>query len=159
VTKAGPKQAVDASPLPFRTTATGARRFAKFCQRFITVPEGEGALGRLVLRQWQVELVASVWDAAPLPRLAGWMLPRGQGKTTLVAALGLWVLLGAPGARVVVAAVDERQASLAFAAAARWSSWSPSWNAACRSTPTSSGSRPAGRRSGRCRRSPGAWRA
>ncbi len=120
MTKAGPKQAVDASPLPFRTTATGARRFAKFCERFVTVPEGEGALGRLVLRPWQVGLVASVWDAAPLPRLAGWMLPRGQGKTTLVAALGLWVLLlGAPGARVVVAAVDERQASLAFAAAAR----------------------------------------
>jgi phage terminase large subunit-like protein len=120
VTKAGPKQAVDPSPLPFRTTATGARRFATFCQRYISVPEGEGALGRLLLQPWQVELVASVWDRDPRPRLAGWMLPRGSGKSTLVAALALWeLLLGPQGARVVVVATDERQAGIVFAAAAR----------------------------------------
>jgi phage terminase large subunit-like protein len=120
VTKAGPKQAVDASPLPFRTTATGARRFARFCQRFVTVPEGEGALGRLRLRQWQVELVASVLDATPRPRLAAWMLPRGSGKSSLAGALALYdLLLGEVGARVVVVATDERQAGIVFAAAAR----------------------------------------
>jgi hypothetical protein len=42
----------------------------------------------------------SVWlavcltlDADPTPRIAGWCLPRGQGKSTLVAALGLYELM------------------------------------------------------------------
>lgn len=72
------------------------------------------------LRPWQVELVGSVLDPDPRPRTAGWMLPRGQGKTTLVAALGLYdLMLGDEGASVVVAATDERQAGLCFRTAAR----------------------------------------
>ena len=63
--------------------------FAVFCQRFIRVPKGTGALSPLQLRPWQVELVGSVLDADPKPRTAGWMMPRRQGKSTLVAALGL----------------------------------------------------------------------
>jgi phage terminase large subunit-like protein len=48
------------------------------------------------------------------------MMPRGQGKSTLVAALGLYDLLeGDEGASVVVAATDERQAGIVFATAAR----------------------------------------
>lgn len=65
------------------------------------------------LRDWQLELVSSVLDASPRPRTAGWMMPRGQGKSTLVAALGLYdLMLGEEGASVVVAAVDERQAKI-----------------------------------------------
>jgi hypothetical protein len=41
------------------------------------------------------------------------MMPRGQGKTTVVAALGLYdLMLGDEGAVVVVTATDERQAGL-----------------------------------------------
>ena len=48
------------------------------------------------------------------------MLPRGQGKTTLTAALGLFdLMLGDEGASIVVAATDERQAGLCFRSAAR----------------------------------------
>jgi hypothetical protein len=48
------------------------------------------------------------------------MLPRGQGKTSLTALLALYELtLGAEGAQVVVAACDERQAGICFAAARR----------------------------------------
>lgn len=84
------------------------------------MPKGAGARGRLRLRPWQVQLVGSVYDAVPRPRLAGWMLPRGQGKSTLVAALGLYdLLLGDEGAAVVVAAMDERQAGIVFRIAAR----------------------------------------
>lgn len=120
--RAGPKADVDPSPLPFRGPrgATGSARFAAFCARFVTVPKGQGARGRLRLRPWQVALAASVLDPDPRPRIAGWMLPRGNGKTSLVAALGLYdLLLGPEGASVVVVACDERQAGLCFKAAAR----------------------------------------
>ena len=47
-------------------------------------------------------------------------MPRGQGKSTLVAALGLYdLMLGEEGASVVVAATDERQAGIVFKTAAR----------------------------------------
>jgi phage terminase large subunit-like protein len=50
----------------------------------------------------------------------GGVLPRGQGKSTLVAALGLYELLeGGEGATVVVVAVDERQAGIVFGIARR----------------------------------------
>ncbi|MFC5999349.1 terminase large subunit domain-containing protein [Quadrisphaera sp. GCM10027208] len=118
--KAGPKAAVDPSPLPFRSRKTGAARVAAFCERFVVTPKGTGARSPMRLRPWQVELVASVWDADPRPRLAGWMLPRGQGKSTLVAALGLYdLMLGVEGSSVVVAATDERQAGIVFGAARR----------------------------------------
>jgi phage terminase large subunit-like protein len=48
------------------------------------------------------------------------MLPRGAGKTSLVAAMALYdLLLGDEGASIVVAATDERQAGLCFGVAAR----------------------------------------
>ena len=118
--RAGPKADVDPSPLPLRTRKTGAARFGAFCERYVVTPKGTGAQRRLRLRPWQLDLVGSVLDSDPRPRIAGWMLPRGQGKTTLVAALGLYdLMLGDEGASIVVAAPDERQAGLCFKAAAR----------------------------------------
>jgi phage terminase large subunit-like protein len=124
--RAGPKAAVDDSRLPFRSPKAGAERFAAFCRSYIVVPKGHGARRRLRLRSWQVELVASVLDPAPRPRLAGWMLPRGQGKTSLVAAMALYdLLLGDEGASVVIIATDERQASLGFRTASRMTELHP----------------------------------
>lgn len=118
--KAGRKAAVDPSPLPFTSRLKGAKRFRKFCSEYIRTPKGTGALKPMRLRDWQVELVGSVLDASPRPRTAGWMLPRGQGKSTLLAALGLYeLMLGQEGASIVVAAVDERQAGIIFRAAVR----------------------------------------
>ena len=118
--KAGPKAAVDSSPLPFRCNKHGSSRFAAFSSRFIVTPKGTGAREAMKLRPWQVDLVGSVLDADPRPRLAGWMMPRGQGKSTLVAALGLYdLMLGEEGASVVVAATDERQAGIVFGTARR----------------------------------------
>src|SRR5699024_1462720 len=91
--KAGPKAAPDPTRLPWRPRSTGAARFATFCSKYIVVPKGTGARKHLRLRAWQTELVASVLDPDPPPRSAGWMMPRGQGKSTLVAALGLYDLL------------------------------------------------------------------
>ncbi len=118
--KAGPKAAVDGSPLPFLSDAVGAARFGDFCEQFVVTPKGTGAREPFTLRPWQIELVGSVLDAEVQPRTAGWMLPRGQGKSTLVAALGLYdLMLGDEGASVVVAATDERQAGIVFRTAAR----------------------------------------
>jgi phage terminase large subunit-like protein len=118
--KAGPKAAVDPSPLPFRPRSVGAARFARFTERFILTPKGTGSRKPMRLRPWQLDLVGSVLDPHPRPRLAGWMMPRGQGKSTLVAALGLYdLMLGEEGASVVVAATDERQAGIVFGVASR----------------------------------------
>jgi phage terminase large subunit-like protein len=119
--KAGPKSAPDPSPLPFRSRAVGGERIAAFAKQFIAVPTGKSALRPLVLRPWQIALVDSIMPTSALPpRLAGWMLPRGQGKSTLCAVLGLFdLMLGEEGARIVCAACDERQAALVFGAAVR----------------------------------------
>lgn len=117
--KAGPKRAVDDSVLPFRPRSDGSARFAAFCERFVKVRESKRVVA-LRLRPWQQELVGSVLDAETQPRVAGWCLPRGQGKSTLVAALGVYELMtGGEGATVIVAAVDERQAGIVFGVAAR----------------------------------------
>lgn len=118
--KAGPKAAVSPEPLEFECDLVGAARFAAFAEAFLVTPKGTGARSPVLLRPWQVDLVGSVLDPSPRPRLAGWMLPRGQGKSTLCAALGLYdLMLGDEGASVVVAAVDERQAGIVFNAARR----------------------------------------
>lgn len=118
--KAGPKAAVDPSPLPWRPRSAGSTRFAAFCAKFIKVPSGTGALKPMKLRTWQRELVGSVLDANPQPRTAGWMLPRGQGKSSLMAAWGLYELFeGGEAATICVVAVDERQAGIIFGIARR----------------------------------------
>src|SRR6476646_740502 len=118
--KVGPKAAVEPSSLPFRPRSAGSARFAVFCQQFIRVPKGTGALSPLRLRPWRIELVGSVLDADPQPRTAGWMLPRGQGKSSLMAAWGSYELFeGGEGATVCVVAVDERQAGIVFNIARR----------------------------------------
>src|SRR4029453_15047790 len=116
--RAGPKSAPLASPLPFRSRAQGARRLAAFGKQFLVGPKGKGGLGPLVDRPWQVELTGSVWPARP--RLAAWMLPRGQGKSTLAASFGIYeITTGEEGASVVVGACDERQASIILHTATR----------------------------------------
>ena len=87
--RAGPQSAVDGFPLPFRSRLQAARRFAAFCRTYVAVPKGTGARRPLRLRPWQVEFVGTVLDPDPPPSPAGWMLPRGQGKSSLVAALGV----------------------------------------------------------------------
>src|SRR6478672_8786185 len=135
--KVGPKAAVEPSSLPFRPRSAGSTRFAVFCQQFIRVLKGTGALSPLRLRPWRIELVGSVLDADPQPRTAVWMLPRGQGKSSLMAAWGSYELFcGGEGATVCVVAVDEgRPASCSTSPAAWWSS-TRSWRRAARCSRT-----------------------
>jgi len=118
--KAGPKADVDPSPLPLRGSKRRELAVSRFALDYIRVPRGHGVRKPLRLRPWQRELIAATWDERPPPRLAGWMLPRGQGKTSLTAILALYeILAGAEGAQVVVVATDERQAGLCHRVASR----------------------------------------
>lgn len=106
-------------PLPFKPrSSVESERFAAFAKRFLRVPKGTGAKGPLKLQPFQTDMTCDVLDSGA--RTVAFMLPRGQGKTTLVAAIALYVLFcWGEGANVVVVAVDERQAALAFNAARR----------------------------------------
>ena len=84
---------LDSTRLPFRSTKSGTARFAAWVERFIRVPKGTGAGKPMKLRDWQLDLVGSVMDAETQPRIAGWCLPRGQGKSTLCAVYALYALL------------------------------------------------------------------
>jgi phage terminase large subunit-like protein len=118
--RAGPKPAVDGSQLPLRGSRRRELAVARFAADYVRVPRGHGVRKPLRLRPWQRSLIAATWDQRPRPRLAGWMLPRGQGKTSLTAVLALYELLAGPeGAQVVVVATDERQAGLCHRVASR----------------------------------------
>ncbi|KAA1376119.1 terminase large subunit domain-containing protein [Aeromicrobium fastidiosum] len=118
--KAGPKAAPSARGLvEGDLPESGPERIIAWIEKFIRTPKGTGARGPMILREWQRELIRGAF-AETRPRLALWSLPRGQGKTTLCAALGLYALFsGEEGARIYVVAVDERQARLTFEAAVR----------------------------------------
>lgn len=113
--KAGRKAGVNPTPLPFEAEGLPSEQFARFCREFLVVPKGHGEGDPFVLRSWQTELVASVIDQDKRPRTAGWMLPRGNGKSSLLAALGVWELFcGGEAATVVVVAWSRDQAQIIF---------------------------------------------
>ncbi|MCV7195402.1 terminase large subunit domain-containing protein [Mycobacterium angelicum] len=106
---------VDASPLPWRPRGTESERFRQFCKRFLKVPKGHNAGKPVILRDWQIDLVSSVMDADPRPRLAGWMIGRGNGKSSLLACWALYELFTGPdGGHIVVCARNQKQATILF---------------------------------------------
>lgn len=109
--KAGPKQAVDETPLPFHSKKVGAERFAAFCEEFLIVPKGKGTGEPMWLRPFQVEMLRPFLDPEPRPVVGAIMAPRGLGKTGVFAALGLYELFTGPdGNEIPIVAVDERMA-------------------------------------------------
>jgi hypothetical protein len=118
----GPRAAVDGSPLPLgRLPKAGGARLVAFCQRFIVMPKGTGARKHMVVRSWQRDRIGEVFDPDPRPRFALWSMPRGQGKSAMASAIGLYALHadGTDDASVVVVAADERQAGIVFNTAVR----------------------------------------
>ena len=115
---AGPKKAVDASPLPWRPRAneSPSQQFARWSRKYLRLSGGKP----LALRDWQISLVASMWDE-PRPRLGCWALARGNAKSSLAAAMSIYVLMnGGDDVSVDIVAVDERQAGIVFGMAARF---------------------------------------
>ena len=116
--KAGPKGSADLSPLPWAPRKRGSDQFAEFCRRFVVTPKGHGARQAFRPRDWQLDLVRTLEGDT---QIALWVLGRGNGKSTLVAAIALWhvFMSGIEGARVVIVAQDERSATRMLTTAAR----------------------------------------
>src|SRR5680860_811223 len=90
--RAGPKQAITAGPLDLAGLPdSGAERVAAFLAEYVITPKGTGAGEPFILRPWQVEIVAGLFDD-PRPRQGLVSIPRGNGKSTLAAALALYGL-------------------------------------------------------------------
>lgn len=117
--KAGPKGQADLSPLPWKPRSTGAEQLRLFAEKYLKVPRGKGAKGPLNLRPWQGDMAETLY--AEDTTLAVWVLPRGQGKSAIAAAIGLHhvFMSGIEGARCAVVAQDERSASRLLKTAAR----------------------------------------
>lgn len=90
-----------------------------FTKKYIVTPKGTGAKSPMTVRPWQRDLVGTLLDDKP--KMALWVVPRGQGKSTLTAALALHHVLvsGIEGARAVVVAQDERSSQRLLSTAAR----------------------------------------
>ena len=83
--------------------------FRLFCSRFLKVPKGVGAKTPLKLRPWQVEAVRPYFEGGSKIHLL--VIPRGNGKSLLIAALALYRLFyGGEGARVMIVAQNESAA-------------------------------------------------
>ena len=97
-----------------------AERVIEFCQ-FLLITSGIHAGRRLVLRDWQKDIINSIYrtngDGLRTVRTALVTLPRKNGKTALAAALALCHLLGPESeqrGQVFSAASDREQAALVF---------------------------------------------
>ena len=113
----GPKAQKPAAELDLRRLPkAGGARVIAFIELFVRVPKGKNARQLMKLRPWQKEIIRALFDR-PRPRTALVSLPRGNGKTTLAAAIALYGLLGdgVEGAQVLCVASDERQAGIVFA--------------------------------------------
>lgn len=100
-----------------------ADRVIAFVQE-LTHTAGPAAGDPFILRDWQVEIIRSIYDPVKpcgnrFARTAFMTLPRKNGKTELCAALALYHLMGdgERGAQVYSAAADREQAALIFMAA------------------------------------------
>lgn len=107
--KRGPKGDVNMEPLPWTPRSTGADQLRLFAEKYLAVPHGKGAGRGLRLRPWQVEMCRTLY--APGVDLACWVIPRGNGKSGLAAAIALHhVFMWGYGARCAIVAQDERSA-------------------------------------------------
>ena len=123
----GPRKAVSNAPLSTRgLPACEPDRACAWIEKYCVVPKGSGAGKPLRLRQWQRDIVGTVF-AEQMPRLAGISLPRGSGKSTLLSAMALHAFVGRGemGASVVCAAVDQRQAEIVFKTCVRFVELNP----------------------------------
>jgi phage terminase large subunit-like protein len=116
----GPRPDITAEPLDL--TCLGSTRAAlaiKFIETYLIVPSGKGARKRFRLRPWQKRITRKVLAAGV--RTAVVAVPRGNGKSSLAAALALWALVDGPeGAEVaIVAGTSERQGRICFDKARR----------------------------------------
>lgn len=126
--KAGPKAQADTSALPW-TDLVGAESLQWFMGRYLTTPRGRGAGEPMRMRGWQRDMAGTLYEDST--SIAVWVLPRGQGKSGIAAAIALHHIF-APhrlGARVAIVAQDERSARRLLRTASRMVETSPDLSA------------------------------
>jgi phage terminase large subunit-like protein len=119
----------------FRTAGPNVRRFL---ETFCRLSKGEWAGMPIRLRPWQIELLDDLFELRPdgLRRfrtaLVG--LPRKNGKSTLVAALGVFGLVadGEAGAEIYSCAGDKDQARIVFREAKEMIAADPDLSEVCK---------------------------
>src|SRR5262249_30843921 len=118
----GTKKAPTATTLPVLRAKTPSGRFLEFCRRFLVHVKGPKTGQPLVLARWQVERIVKPLFDTRLPdgrrqyRACYLTCPRKQGKSTLGAAIALYLLYadGEGGAEIVSAASSADQAAIIY---------------------------------------------
>lgn len=122
---------VDASPLPWRPPAgPRSEQFEYFCRRFIKVGKGDQKLRALELRPWQMDIARDILDSPT--RLACLLIGRGNGKSSLLAAIAVFEFFTyGESANIVICASDQRQAGIIFNIGRRYIELAPELEARC----------------------------
>lgn len=115
----GPKRVSDVEPLDFSAyPKSPAARIKRFIREYLIVPRGHGAGKPVRLRPFQREIVDGAFKRGVRTALVS--MPRGNGKTSLAAMIGLAeMFVGQASAEVLVVASDQRQANITFDQARR----------------------------------------
>lgn len=107
--------------LGYRFDREAADRVCRFFETHLVHSKGQWAGSPFELAWWQRRHLRRQFgwirpDGTRRYRKAYWKLPRKNGKTTLAAGIGLYLMLndGEPGADVYCAANDKEQARIAF---------------------------------------------
>ncbi|WP_328514722.1 terminase TerL endonuclease subunit [Mycolicibacterium palauense] len=122
---------MDDSSLPWRPPkGPKSEQFAYFARRFLKVGKGDQKLKPLELRDWQMAIVRDILDSPT--RLACLMIGRGNGKSSLLAAIATYEFFTyGESANVVICASDQRQAGIIFGIARRFIELAPELEARC----------------------------
>jgi len=129
--KTGPKPDAVMSPLPRRSARKHtAEDFRLFAKRYLVVPRGAGAGKKLAVRPWQLAMISGAYpndpNETPPSKFNVFVLPRGNGKSGIIAAVALWhVFSFGEGARVLIVAQNDRSATRLLRTAARMVELSP----------------------------------
>lgn len=113
----GPKPTATSTPLDLRRLPKQrAARCIKWIETYCVVPDGYGAGKPMRLRPWQREFIEGVYQKGI--KVAALSVPKGNGKTGLLACICLYQVFGAGtfAPRVYATASSERQAGILFGA-------------------------------------------
>lgn len=118
--------------------AAAADHFCDFCSRYIRQSKGKWQNQPLELAPWQVQRVRRLFgwrrpDGTRRYRRTFWFVPRKNGKSTIAAAIALYLTTadGELGAGVFCAANSKEQAAEVFAEAKNMAEGSPVINSMC----------------------------
>jgi phage terminase large subunit-like protein len=88
--------------------------FIRFAETFMLVTEGTLIGQPVVIHPFQRRIIRDLLDHDPRPTQAVVSMPRGNGKTALIAMLAVWHAFTVKGGRVIIVATKEEQALIAY---------------------------------------------